>query len=163
MSKISIAHNFNTDYETHIITARVQELNRYIRILVFEIFDAVSSAGFYLRPHDPLPLTGSNDQFLRFFMEADLCDGRRRNMAEAIICNMICSVVHEHYFEGEFFMGLGSSANRDYLERLLRILTAMRKFFILFYFIFKSTFSFTGTEQIFITRPKASGPSGTLA
>jgi hypothetical protein len=125
MSKISLALNFNNDYDTHII-ARVQKLNRYI--------DAVSSAGFHLRPHDPLLLPGSNDRFLRFFMEADLCDGCRWKIAEAIVCDMICSVVHEHYFEGKFFMGLGSSENRDYLERMLRILTAMRKF-ILFYFI----------------------------
>jgi hypothetical protein len=164
MSKLSLSLNFDNDYDTHVI-ARVQELNRYIKILVFEIFDALSSAGFDLRPRDPLRLPGSNNRFLKFFIESDLCDDHRWKIAEAIVCDMICSVVHEHYFEGEFFMGLGSSENRDYLEKMLRILTAMRKSFFLFFifFIFRSTLFFTGTKQIFITRPNASGASGTLA
>lgn len=108
--------------ETHLVAA-VQDLNISIEKLGSEIFDAVTKLGFNLRPHLSETTSCNNGgTLLGIFMHPNLSKTQRLRVAEAILCDHICCVVYEHYFEGPFFMGVGSTYVRETLDTMLKIL-----------------------------------------
>jgi hypothetical protein len=112
------------------IASAIQHLNCSIEKLVVEIFNTAASLGIVLRPHTSftIPLDNASSLFHLFAGASD----QRTRVAEAIIHDQVCSVVYKHYFEGSFFMGVGSASLSNNLERMYDILRMDGKCLIIY-------------------------------
>ena len=57
-----------------------------------------------------------------------LSDDSRDFVVETILHNLICSLIHERFFKGGHFFGVGSDAHHEYLETMFSKLVAGSKF-----------------------------------
>jgi hypothetical protein len=131
-----------TDRETRVVRS-VRSLNFSVDKLAFEFFDAVTKAGFELQPRVlqslSLPTTNENSSFIIFFLSANLRKDQRMIVAEAILRDMIYSVIFDHYFDGDIFMGVRTTSERNFWENMYKTLRTcgkrLKPFFFFFFFL----------------------------
>ena len=122
--------------ERHVVDD-IQGLNYLINNLLMSILlakriQSVTSSGERSNHR-----TGSGDiSILRLIREHHLSEEDALFLVvEFVLRGLIYSLLYKHYFEGDFFFGVGSETHRAYLDSMMEELLSSGKFFFFFFWL----------------------------